>query len=87
MRASPYFFEADFSATEEAQHDVWLRACACDADATRGPPQPSVTSRGGIEKLHALRLRVLAANWLEQDKSPDTLTLPFDDRRSTRVAR
>ena len=33
-----------------------------------------------IEKLHALRLRVLAATWLEQDKSPDTLTLPFDDR-------
>ena len=33
-----------------------------------------------IEKLQALRLRVLAATWLEQDKSPDTLTLPFDDR-------
>lgn len=33
-----------------------------------------------IEKLHALRLRVLAATWLEQDKSPDTLSLPFDDR-------
>jgi hypothetical protein len=33
-----------------------------------------------LEKLHALRLRVLAATWLEQDKSPDTLSLPFDDR-------
>ena len=33
-----------------------------------------------IEKLQALRLRALAATWLEQDKSPDTLTLPFDDR-------
>ena len=33
-----------------------------------------------IEKLHALRLRVLAATWLEQDKSPDTLALSFDER-------
>jgi len=33
-----------------------------------------------IEKLHALRLRIMAAAWLEQDKSPDTLALPFDDR-------
>jgi DNA replication protein DnaC len=33
-----------------------------------------------LEKLHALRLRVLATAWLEQDKSPDTLALPFDDR-------
>jgi len=33
-----------------------------------------------IEKLHALRLRIIAATWLEQDKSPDTLALPFDDR-------
>lgn len=33
-----------------------------------------------VEKLHALRLRVLAATWLEQDKSPDTLSLPFDER-------
>ena len=33
-----------------------------------------------LEKLHALRLRVLASTWLEQDRSPDTLTLPFDDR-------
>jgi DNA replication protein DnaC len=33
-----------------------------------------------LEKLHALRLRILAATWLEQDKSPDLLALPFDDR-------
>ena len=33
-----------------------------------------------IEKLHSLRLRVLAAAWLEQDKSPDILTLTFDER-------
>lgn len=33
-----------------------------------------------IEKLHALRLRIMAAAWLEQDKSPDTIALPFDDR-------
>ena len=33
-----------------------------------------------IEKLHALRLRVLANAWLEQDKSPDTLALSFDER-------
>ena len=33
-----------------------------------------------IEKLHAMRLRVLASTWLEQDKSPDTLALPFDER-------
>ena len=33
-----------------------------------------------IEKLHTLRLRIMAAAWLEQDKSPDTLALPFDDR-------
>lgn len=33
-----------------------------------------------IEKLHALRLRTMAAAWLEQDKSPDTLAFPFDDR-------
>jgi DNA replication protein DnaC len=33
-----------------------------------------------IEKLYALRLRVLAGAWLEQDKSPDTLALPFDER-------
>ncbi len=33
-----------------------------------------------IEKLHSLRLRVLAAAWLEQDKSPYILTLTFDER-------
>ena len=33
-----------------------------------------------IEKLHALRLRVLAGAWLDQDKSPDTLALSFDER-------
>ena len=33
-----------------------------------------------IEKLHAMRLRVLAGTWLEQDKSPDTLALTFDER-------
>lgn len=33
-----------------------------------------------IEKLHALRLRVLASTWLEQDKSPDTIALTFDER-------
>ena len=33
-----------------------------------------------IEKLHAMRLRVLAATWLEHDKSPDTLALTFDER-------
>jgi DNA replication protein DnaC len=33
-----------------------------------------------VEKLHALRLRIMATAWLEQDKSPDTLALPFDDR-------
>jgi DNA replication protein DnaC len=33
-----------------------------------------------IEKLRALRLRTMAAAWLEQDKSPDTVALPFDDR-------
>jgi DNA replication protein DnaC len=33
-----------------------------------------------IEKLHALRLRIMAATWLEQDRSPDALALLFDDR-------
>jgi DNA replication protein DnaC len=33
-----------------------------------------------IEKLYAMRLRVLVSTWLEQDKSPDTLALPFDER-------
>src|SRR4051794_38557934 len=33
-----------------------------------------------IEKLQTLRLRVLAGTWLEQDKSPDTLALTFDER-------
>lgn len=33
-----------------------------------------------IEKLHAMRLRVMAATWMEQDKSTDTLALSFDER-------
>src|ERR1700722_1162219 len=33
-----------------------------------------------VEKLHAMRLRVLAGAWIEQDKSPDTLALSFDER-------
>ncbi|MBL9020891.1 MAG: IS21-like element helper ATPase IstB, partial [Myxococcales bacterium] len=33
-----------------------------------------------IEKLHAMRLRVFAAAWLEQEKSPDTVALSFDER-------
>ena len=33
-----------------------------------------------LEKLHAMRLRVLADTWLEQDKSPDTLAMTFDER-------
>src|SRR5712691_7239370 len=33
-----------------------------------------------IEKLHALRLRVLARTWLDQDNSADTIALSFDER-------
>ena len=33
-----------------------------------------------LEKLHAMRLGVLASAWVEQDKSPDTLAMAFDDR-------
>jgi DNA replication protein DnaC len=33
-----------------------------------------------IEKLYAMRLRVMADTWMEQDKSPDTLALSFDER-------
>jgi len=33
-----------------------------------------------LEKLNAMRLRVMASTWIEQDKSPDTIALPFDDR-------
>ena len=33
-----------------------------------------------IEKLHAMRLRILASTWLEQDKSPDVLAMTFDER-------
>src|ERR1700691_4163659 len=33
-----------------------------------------------IEKLHVLRLRVMASVWMDQDKSPDTLALSFDER-------
>jgi len=33
-----------------------------------------------IDKLNTLRLRVFASAWIEQDKSPETLTLPFDER-------
>lgn len=33
-----------------------------------------------LEKLNAMRLRVMASTWLEQDKSPDTIALPFDER-------
>lgn len=40
-----------------------------------------------IEKLHALRLRIMAAAWLEQDKSPDTLALPFESSRDPQSPR
>ncbi len=33
-----------------------------------------------IEKLYTMRLRVLASAWVDQDKSPDVLGLPFDER-------
>jgi DNA replication protein DnaC len=33
-----------------------------------------------LDKLNALRLRVMASTWLEQDKSPDTIALSFDER-------
>ena len=33
-----------------------------------------------IEKLHTMRLRTMATAWLEQDRSPDTIALPFDER-------
>jgi DNA replication protein DnaC len=33
-----------------------------------------------IEKLHAMRLRILASTWLEQDKAPDVLAMTFDER-------
>jgi DNA replication protein DnaC len=33
-----------------------------------------------IDKLHSLRLRIMASAWLQQDGSPETLALPFDDR-------
>ncbi len=33
-----------------------------------------------IEKLHSRRLRIFVNAWLEQDSSPDTLALSFDER-------
>ena len=33
-----------------------------------------------IEKLHAMRLRVMASVWMDQDRSPDTIALSFDER-------
>jgi DNA replication protein DnaC len=33
-----------------------------------------------MEKLHAMRLTMMASTWLEQDKSPDVLALSFDER-------
>jgi DNA replication protein DnaC len=33
-----------------------------------------------MQKLEAMRLRAFASAWLEQDKSPDTLALSFDER-------
>jgi len=33
-----------------------------------------------IDKLHAMRLRVMASTWVEQDKSPDAIALAFDER-------
>jgi DNA replication protein DnaC len=33
-----------------------------------------------LEKLNAMRLRVMASTWIEQDKSPDTIALQFDER-------
>lgn len=33
-----------------------------------------------IEKLYAMRLRVMASTWIEQDKSSDTIALSFDER-------
>jgi hypothetical protein len=44
-----------------------------------GRPRSAGRGQGHI-KLHALRLRVLAGTWLEQDKSADTLALSFDER-------
>ena len=33
-----------------------------------------------LEKLHALRMRTMASAWVQQEQSPDTLALAFDDR-------
>jgi DNA replication protein DnaC len=33
-----------------------------------------------LDKLNAMRLRVMASTWIEQDKSPDTIALQFDER-------
>jgi len=33
-----------------------------------------------IEKIHALRLRAMAAAWDEQQKSPDVIAMSFDER-------
>jgi len=33
-----------------------------------------------LEKLQTMRLPVMASTWTEQDKSPDTIALPFDER-------
>jgi len=33
-----------------------------------------------IEKLHSMRLRIFANAWLDQDSSPDTIALSFDER-------
>lgn len=33
-----------------------------------------------MEKLHAMRLTMMASTWIEQDKSPDVLALSFDER-------
>jgi DNA replication protein DnaC len=33
-----------------------------------------------LDKLNAMRLGVMASTWIEQDKSPDTIALQFDER-------
>lgn len=33
-----------------------------------------------VEQLHTLRLRAMAAAWVEQQNSPDILAMPFDER-------
>src|SRR5580658_9012639 len=57
---------------------AWTRLLSLKVEEAEGGHE--MLKEPTLEKLHALRLRTMAAAWEEQQKNPDAVAMSFDER-------